>query len=133
MMQPFDKDLPFQTSDAYNGLAEVQGILHVKREELVLEFHVQDSFFGALKSGTKRLAISYLDLAKVTYQRNWFKSRLELKLKRLDQLKKFPGAKDGLITLKIKRRYKTETEDIETYANLRIAEMGLEHLDNYQV
>jgi hypothetical protein len=130
MMQPFDKDLPFQTTDAYHGLAEVQGILHVDRDELVLEFEVKDSFIGALKSGTRRLAISYLDLSKVTYRRSWFKSRLELKLRSVEIMSKFPGARDGQITLKIKRRYKTEAEDIETYANLRIAELRLEQLES---
>ncbi|RME98848.1 MAG: hypothetical protein D6772_08475 [Bacteroidetes bacterium] len=129
MMQPFNKDLPFQTKDAYRGFAEVHGILHVDRDELVLEFQVQDSFIGALKSATKHLPISYLDLVKLSYVRTWFKSYLELKLRSVSVMSKFPGAKDGLITLKIKRRYKVEAEDIETYVNLRIAEMRLEQLE----
>jgi hypothetical protein len=129
MMPPFEKALPFKTNDAYHGLAEVQGILHVERDHLELEFQLQDSFFGALKSGTKQLRIDYLSLAKMTYRRNLFKSRLELKINSVKLISRFPGAKDGLITLKIKRRYKTEAEDIETYVNMRVAEMKLEKLE----
>ncbi|MGH1435870.1 MAG: hypothetical protein ACRBG0_15600 [Lewinella sp.] len=129
MMQPFEKTLPFKTDGAYHGFAEVSGMLHVERDHLELEFEIKDSFLGALKSGPKQLKIAYSDLSKLTYVRTLFKSRLELKLKRLRILSQFPGAKDGMISLKIKRKLKEETEDITTYVNLRIAEIGLEKLE----
>ena len=128
-MQPFEKTLPFKTDGAYHGFAEVSGMLHVDRDDLELEFEVKDSFFGALKSGPKKLSISYADLSKLTYVRTLFKSRLEIKVKSLRILSQFPAAKDGLITLKINRKLKEETEDIVTYVNLRIAEIGLEKLE----
>ncbi|MEL6660163.1 MAG: hypothetical protein AAFY48_21910 [Bacteroidota bacterium] len=129
MMQPFEKALPFKTDDAYHGLAEVQGILHIERDHLILEFQIQDSFFGALKSAPKRLRINYLDMSKMQYQRSWFKSKLELKINNLGILSKFPGAKDGRISLKVKRSFKEEAEDIESYVNLRVAEVKLEKLE----
>lgn len=129
MMQPFEKALPFKTDDAYHGLAEVQGIMHIERDHLVLEFQVQDSIFGALKSGPKKLRINYVDLSGLEYRRNWFRSRLDLKINNLSILTRFPGAKDGRISLKIKRRFKTEVEDIESYVNLQIAELKLERLE----
>ncbi len=128
-MQPFENALPFKTDDAYHGLAEVQGILHIERDHLILEFQVQDSFFGALKSAPKRLRVDYIDLSKLQYQRSWFKSRIELKINNLRILSKFPGAKDGRISLKVKRKLKEEAEDIESYVNLRVAEMKLEKLE----
>ena len=129
-MQPFEKSLPFKTDGAYHGLAEVSGILHIDRDHLVLEFEVKDSLFGALKSAPKELKIKYKDLAKLTYARTMFKSRLELKINSLQILSRFPGAKDGHISLKIKRKLKTEAEDISSYVNLRIADIGLDALAN---
>lgn len=128
MMQPFEKTLPFKTDGAYHGFAEVSGMLHIERDHLELEFEVKDSFLGALKSGPKQLEIAYADLSKLTYVRTLFTSRLEIKVKRLGVLSRFPAAKDGMISLKIKRKLKVEAEDIATYANLRIAEIGLENL-----
>lgn len=129
-MQPFEKDLPFKSDDAFHGLAEVQGILHIDRDHLVLEFQIQDSFFGALKSAPKNLRINYLELTKVAYRKNWFRSRFELKINSLSLLTKFPGAKDGRISLKVKRQFKEQAEDIESYVNLRIAELKLEKLES---
>lgn len=129
MMQPFEKTLPFKTDGAYSGFANVEGMLHVERNHLVLEFEIKDSLFGALKSGTKELKIEYADLRRMTYQRSLFKSRLEISVKSVRILSRFPAAKDGQISLKIARRSKEEVEDIETYVNLRIAEIGLEKLE----
>ncbi len=130
MMQPFVKSLPFKTDGAYHGLAEVSGLFHIDRDYLTLEFEVKDSFLGALKSAPKQLKIKYADLSKLTYVRTLFKSRLELKINSLKILSRFPGAKDGHVSLKIKRKLKIEAEDISTYVNLRIAEIGLDALAN---
>lgn len=130
MMQPFVKSLPFKTDGAYHGLAEVSGLLHIEKNQIVLEFEIKDSFFGALKSDPKQLKIKYKDLSELMYVRTIFKSRLELKINSLQILSRFPGAKDGHISLKIKRKLKIEAEDISTYVNLRIAEIGLDILAN---
>lgn len=128
-MQPFEKTLPFKTDRAYHGFAEVDGMLHIERDHLLLEFEVKDVFLGALKSGPKQLKIAYADLSKMNYLRSIFKSQMEIKVKSLRILTKFPGAKEGSIILKIKRRFKTEADDIATYVNMRIAELGLERLE----
>lgn len=130
MMPPFEKDLPFKTDGAYNGLADVEGILHIERDYLLLEFEMKDGLFGVVKSGAKELKISYLDLSSIHYLRSWVKSRLELKVNSMRILSAFPGAKDGKISLKIKRNRKDAAEDIESYVNLRIAELRLENLEN---
>lgn len=128
MMQPFEKAIPFKTDDAYHGLAKVEGILHVESDHLILEFQVQDTFFGALKSAPKKLRINYLDLNRVEYERGWFKSRMNLKINNLSILTRFPGAKEGRISLKIGRKLKDAAEDIESYVNLRTAELKLDLL-----
>jgi hypothetical protein len=129
MMMPMERDLPFKTDEAYHGFAEIQGLLHVERDHLLLEFEMKDSILGVIKSGAKELEISYFDLNKVEYKRSLFKSRLILSVNNMRVLSAFPGAKDGVIALKIKRRYKGEAEDIESYVNLRIAELKLEQLE----
>ena len=126
---PMERDLPFKTDEAYHGFAEIQGLLHVERDHLLLEFELKDALFGVLKSGAKELKISYLDLNHVAYRRSWVKSRLVLQVNNMRVLSAFPGAKDGTIVLKIKRKYKGAAEDIESYANLRIAELKLEKLE----
>lgn len=129
-MLPLDRDLPFKTDEAYHGFAEIEGILHVEPNRLLLEFEVKDGILGLIKSGAKELAIPYLDLNRVEYERSWFKSRLVLKVKSMRILSAFPAAKDGRIVLKLKRRLKNAAEDLESYANLRIAEARLEKLEN---
>ena len=129
MMLPFERSLPFTVKGAYNGFAKVDGILHVEPNHLILEFVVQDSLFGALKSGAKEIRVPYNEMHGMKYVRGLFKSHLELKIKSLRTLRRFPGAKDGCLTCKIKRRFKEEAEDITNYVNLRIAEIGLEALE----
>lgn len=128
MMLPSERTLPFKSDEAYNGFAEVNGMLHVEHDHLLLEFEVKDAFVGMLKSSAKELRIEYPELLGATYQRSWVKSRLQLKVKRMQVQARFPGAKEGVIELKIKRKYKTVAEDLESYINLRIAEKGLEEL-----
>lgn len=128
-MMPMERDLPFKTDQAYHGFAEIQGLLHVERDHLLLEFEMKDSILGVLKSGAKELKISYLDLNQVEYQRSLFRSRLILKVNNMRVLSAFPGAKDGVIAMKIQRKYKTEVEDIVPYVNMRIADLKLEQLE----
>ena len=97
MMMPMERDLPFKTDEAYHGFAEIQGLLHVERDHLLLEFELKDALFGVLKSGAKELKISYLDLNHVAYRRSWVKSRLVLQVNNMRVLSAFPGAKDGTI------------------------------------
>ena len=130
MMPPLTKSVPFKSDDLYSGFAEMSGMLHVERTHLELEFEVRDSIMGVLKSGAKELKLSYHDLDRAVYKKTWFTSRFQIFVKRMKTVSDFPGAKDGCIELKIKRKHKDALDEMETYVNLRIAEMGLERLED---
>jgi hypothetical protein len=120
-----ERQLPFTTDKAYKGFAAVEGILLVREERLVLEYQVKDNFIGLLKSGTRQLPIPYGQLAKATCKRNLFRTQLQLQVNSMQILGEFPASQNGLIILKLKRRYKETAEDMEAYINLRIAEERL--------
>ncbi len=132
-MYPSQTHLPFHTDEAYSGFAEVDGILEAERGRLILGYQVKDSILGVVKSGAKELIIPYDQLSAVDYQYGWFKSRFILKVRNMRILNDFPAIKDGTIILKIKRKNKAIAEDLDAYINLRIAEVGLEKLEENEV
>jgi hypothetical protein len=122
--------LPFTTEDAYQGLANVNGMMQVRRNELILEYQVKDNIFGVLKSGTKELHIPFSELSEVQYKLNWFVSRFRLHVKSMRILGEFPVGKDGVISLKIKRKQKKVAQDLASSINLRLSEIRLDMMDD---
>ena len=123
------KYIPFTTDKAYGGFADIDGMLQVERDRLVLEYQVKDGILGVLKSSPQDLVIPYDELSTVEFKSGWFSASLRLKIRNLHKLSQFPAGKDGMITLKIKRRDRELADDMEAYINLRIAEVGLEKLE----
>ena len=120
------RKLHFSTDQAYNGLAAVAGIMHAEKDRLVLEYQVKDNLFGVLKSKTRKLVIPYKELSEVTYKINWFISRFRLHVNSMEILGEFPASKDGVISLKIKRKQKQAAKELESYINLRLSEIRIE-------
>ena len=121
--------LHFTTDEAYSGLAEVQGIMRVEKSRLVLEYQVKDGLIGVFKSSPKELRIPFEELSEVKYKLNWFVSRFRLHINSMKILGEFPVGKDGIISLKIKRKQKQAAKDLESYINLRLSEFRLAQMD----
>lgn len=55
--------LPFKAS-AYDGWADVEGLVSVEKDSLVLELETKDGLFGVLRSGVKEVRLAFSDLAE---------------------------------------------------------------------
>lgn len=119
------RKLHFSTEDAYNGFATVEGIMRLEQEAIVLEFQVKDNFIGVIKSKTKDLRIPFSELEEVKYKTNWFVSNFRLFVSSMRILGEFPGGKDGVIKLKIKRKQKENAKQLASHINLALSEFRL--------
>jgi hypothetical protein len=125
--------LHFTTDDAYSGLAKVEGILRAEKNRLILEYQVKDNLIGVIKSSPKELRIPFEELSEVTYKLNWFVSRFRLHINSMKILGEFPVGKDGVISLRIRRKQKEMAKDLISYINLRLSEIRLDRLDRLEV
>lgn len=121
--------LHFTTVEAYHGLAEVSGMLRLERKKLILEYQVKDALVGMIKSDPKELQIPFDNLLEVEYKLNWVLSRFKLHINSMHILGKFPVGKDGVITLKIKRKQKKTAQELASTINLKLSEHRLEMMD----
>lgn len=117
--------IPFKTDDVYNGLAEIDGMMHADSERILLEFQVKDALFGVVKSAPKALTIPYSVLREVEYKRNFFVSKFKLHVTSMEILGKFPNSKDGIIAVKIKRKLKESALEMESFIRLHHSEYRL--------
>lgn len=124
------QQIPFSNDDVYSGLAKLDGILTVSKDHIDLEFQTQDAVFGVVKSKPKNLHIPLLELSSFIYKRNLFISRIIFRVTKLKFVKDFPKSEQGEIKLKIKRKYKKEARQIESFVTYRISELRLAQLDS---
>ena len=124
------RSLHFTTDEAYQGFAEVKGILKAEKDRLILEYQMKDAIIGFIKSAPKFLEIPFEELVEVEYKINWAKSRFRLKVNSMRVLGEFPVENDGIISLKIKRKQKQSAKELASWINLRLSEYRLEQMDN---
>jgi hypothetical protein len=82
-------------ADAYEGLADVHGMLSFDGAQLTLSYRTQDALFGALKSATAELEIdlSCVEQARFGLGWWWLMPFIELKPNDFSVLTKFSAAK----------------------------------------
>jgi hypothetical protein len=91
--------LPFSIVNAYEGLAQVNGIVRVSEAGLVIEFEVKDGLLGVLRSGVKEVLIPIDELASLDMQRFWLFTRLIIRARSLVTLNQIPQSKSGQAVL----------------------------------
>ncbi|MEM6343915.1 MAG: hypothetical protein AAF927_08545 [Bacteroidota bacterium] len=122
--------LHFTTEEAYHGLAAVSGMMRLGKNQLILEYQVKDALVGMLKSEPKELVIPFENLVEVVYKLNWAVSRFKIQVNSMHILGKFPVGKEGVITLKIKRKQKQAAKELASSINLKLSEYRLEMMDH---
>lgn len=121
--------LHFTTEDAYHGLAAVSGMMRLGKQKLILEYQVKDAVLGMIKSEPRELIIPFENLIEVKYKLNWVLSRFKVQVNSMHVLGKFPVGKEGIITLKIKRKQKQAAKELASSINLQLSEYRLEMMD----
>jgi hypothetical protein len=105
--------LPFTIGEIYAGLGECHGLLRDEGEHLTIEFQVQDSIAGVLKSKVRQVQIPLDEIVSLTLTKGWLGTswlgvKVVIKTSRLETVKGVPGASQGRVELGIGRK------DVET-------------------
>jgi hypothetical protein len=98
--------VPFELGEVYQGFASGNGLMRAEDQHLCLEFQVQGSLVGLIKSGITQLRIPIADLASVTLEKRWFGlcTNMVIQVARMEAVKDFPGMTQGRLVLGIARR-----------------------------
>jgi hypothetical protein len=94
--------VPFKLH-VFGGLAECNGLIRPDGDSLVLEFQIQDNFFGFLRGKPKAVRILLADLDLVELKGRLFGRTLVIKARTLASLADVPGSKQGRVDLEIAR------------------------------
>ncbi len=121
--------LPFSISDAYEGLADVDGLARFENDLLTLEFETKDAFFGIVKSGVQTIEIALSDLASVTFKKSMIRATLKLQVRSMALLEDLPGTKGGEVKLRFARKYRDEAQSLSSSLQLRLSERKLALMD----
>ncbi len=122
--------IPFSISDAYEGLADVEGLARFEADVLTLEFQTKDAFFGVIKSEVKEVQISLADLVSADFSKNMFRATLKLRVRSMALIEEIPGAKRGELKLRFARKYRDEAYTLASQLQLRLSEHKLELMDD---
>lgn len=122
--------VPFSISDAYEGLADVEGLARFEADVLSLEFEAKDAFFGVIKSGVKEIHLSLADLVSVDFSKNMFRATVKLRVRSMMLVETIPGAKRGELKLRFARKHRDEAHTLASQLQLRLSERKLELMDD---
>ena len=122
--------IPFSISDAYEGLADVEGLVQFEADVLTLEFEAKDAFFGVVKSGVKEVRLALTDLVSVDFSKNMFRATLKLRVRSMKLFEEIPGAKRGEVRLRFSRKHRDEAHSLASALQLRLSERKLELMDD---
>jgi len=92
--------------EAFQGLADIQGMLHFDGANVRLDFQTADALFGMLRSGPKQIEVPLTAIEGVRCGAGWFwlMPYIEIELNDFNLLTQVPGAKDGRWRLGVRWR-----------------------------
>lgn len=91
------------SAEAFQGLADVRGMLVFDGNSLRLDFQTEDALFGMLRSGPKQLSVPLASIEAVRSRLGWFwlMPYIEIELNDFTLLSQVPGAHDGRWRLRV--------------------------------
>lgn len=92
------------SSDLYDGLGVLEGLVHTTGTHLVVEFQTADGLLGVIKSQPKRLEIPISAIASIRYLKGfmWLFPRIEIELSDFELLSRFPVKSAGAMQLGVR-------------------------------
>lgn len=124
--------VPIKISGLYADLAEVQGMLSLRDQELILEFQTQDTVLGILKSSVREKRIPLKELQSAQFKRKFTRGKLMLRALKMTTLADIPGSAQGEVTFVIDRKDRERAEQLACDIELALAELQLKALDQRQ-
>lgn len=122
--------VPVEIPNINHGLQVAKGLLKVKEDGLHLEFEVQDSFVGLIKSGVKTSVISYSDLENIRFEKGWWNGKIILEGASMKVFENFPGSEQGRLRLKVNRSNRDDAQNAASSARVHLSEHKLKELDD---
>ena len=122
--------IPFESVDYNHGLQVAKGLLKLAKDGIDLEYQVQDSFVGLIKSDVKSLHLDYEDLDSINFKKGWFSGKITLKTSSMRTLQDLPGNDLGECKLKVKRKHRDEAQNVISRARVQLSEHKLKKLED---
>jgi len=98
--------VPFRVTDLFRGIARCHGVIHREDDCLVIEYRLDKSLVGFIRSGKKEARIPLQDITFIALQRTWLglRTHLAIQADHRKNMEDVPGMKQGRIVLAIARR-----------------------------
>lgn len=124
-----NRTIPFEIPDVNHGLVEVKGLLHFRKEELVLEFDQRDAFVGIIKSELKEKSIPFSEVDSIRYKKKFLSGAIEISGRSMKSLNDIPGSKQGQCKLKVARKDREEAERLVSSIRVSLSEYKLREME----
>ncbi len=121
--------IPFSIPDVMEGFAETEGLARLEKEALILEFQTKDSIIGLIKSAVKEVRISFSEIESIKFEKKIFKTQLIVNARSMSTFSNVPGNKQGVVTLRFRKKNKDEAEHFASSLDLQLSEYKLKQLD----
>ena len=112
--------IPFATDDVHGGFSEGRGTVRVDGDDVVLE--VQVKVFGMFEQTPRTFRFHLTDLESVEHSRGVFRDVVTLRTQPMNLATQVPGAADGRLRLKVKRRHRADVDALLDRLDLWIVE-----------
>ncbi|SRR5690606_37039483 len=96
------QSVPFKIDEVHGGFTEAGGAVYVDGDDLV--FEIETALMGMWNRKTRTYRLDLTDLEDVRHKRTLAGDKLLLRTRPLDLLSVIPGAREGTLTLKVKRK-----------------------------
>lgn len=122
------KPIPFHLA-VNQGFAEAQGLIHIKKTSLILEFEVKDAFGGFIKSNLKEIEIPFEEIESLTYKKGFWGAKVLIEGNSMRTFEEIPESEQGRCELKIKRKDRDQAQQSISSARVALSEYKLSKLD----
>lgn len=122
--------LPFHVSHA---LYRVHGLLRLESDRLVIECQPVENILGLVRGPLRVIEVPFLEVAEISLGKGPLGGKLlSLRTFYLQTLRRFPGAHEGEVQLRIRRTHVQLAEDFVNRVELELTEASLRHLEASQ-
>ncbi len=96
----------------FEGFAQANGVLHLERQGLCLEYQVVDAILGVVKSDVKEFRISYADLASAEFATGFFGGpKLIIRGLRMRAFEPLPN-RSGQVRIGFARKFRDQVREL---------------------
>jgi hypothetical protein len=107
-------------------LTVTEGLLAIRERRLVLEFQTKDDVFGVYRTDVETVEFLPDEVAAITFRKRLFGAEITIQAHSMQALEDVPGARQGQIRLKVRRRDRAQAQQLAEFLQQRLHELALE-------